>query len=265
MAEDLRLDLLDAEPHSSPGVVEHWDRHIPKSRPERFWEVALNVCDGRRLAAVVEARAADLGSLAAMSWWDHDDQAGAVDDLRDAFARLAPLAPIDEQALSAVQNWMEGRRGTPLPPGPRPWLSPLGRARWICLDRLSKDLFREGITDQIRRFSVLDWTAKLPLSSLAIDDRYRMIAWVLFKIEDPSALDVDRVGHWLVGAGLLDVDRIVRWPDELAGLADVSPRIGATAPGSPASSATRWGGCSSTSARGRRGESGGNPIPPGPG
>ncbi len=136
-----------------------------------------------------------------------------------------PLAPIDEQALSAVQNWMERPRGTPLPPGPKPWLSPLGRARWVCLDRLSKDIFREGITDQVRRFSVLDWTAKLPLSSLSIDDRYRMIAWVLFKIEDPSALDVDRVGHWLVGAGLVDVDRILRWPDELPGLAGASPRM----------------------------------------
>jgi hypothetical protein len=225
IAEDLRLDLLDAEPEASPGVVERWDRNIPKSRPERFWEVALNVCDGRRLAAVVEARAADLASLGPMSWWDHAHHIGSVDDLRDAFARLAPLGPIDEQALSAVQNWMERPRGTPLPPGLRPWFSPLGRARWVCLDRLSKDIFREGITDQTRRFGVLDWTAKLPLSSLPIDDRYRMIAWVLFKIEDPSALDVDRVGHWLVGAGLIDVDRLLRWPDELAGLADVSPRI----------------------------------------
>ncbi|HEY2154011.1 MAG TPA: hypothetical protein VGH33_00175, partial [Isosphaeraceae bacterium] len=225
IAEDLRLDVLDAEPEASPAVVERWDRNIPKSRPERFWEVALNVCDGRRLAAVVAASAADLASLGPLAWWDYIHHAGAVDDLRDAFARLAPLAPIDEQALSAVQNWMERPRGTPLPPGPRPWFSPLGRARWVCLDRLSKDIFREGITDQARRFGVLDWTAKLPLSSLPIDDRYRMIAWVLFKIEDPSALDVDRVGHWLVGAGLIDVDRLLRWPDELAGLADVSPRI----------------------------------------
>ncbi len=224
IADDLRLDLLDVEPEASPGVVERWDRNIPKSRPERFWEVALNACDGRRLAAVVSARGADLASLDPLSWWDHANHPGAVDDLRDAFARLAPLAPIDEEALSAVQNWMERPRGMPRPTGPSPWLSPFGRARWVCLDRLSKDIFRRGITDQTRRFGVLGWTAKMPLSSLTPDDRYRMIAWVLFKIEDPSALDVDRVGHWLVGAGLVDVDRLLRWPDELAGLAEVAPR-----------------------------------------
>lgn len=225
IAEDLRLELLDVEPEASPGVIERWDRGISKSRPERFWEVALNVCDGRRLAAVVAARAADLATLGPMPWWGHADHPGAVDDLRDAFARLSPMAPIDEDALNAVQNWMDRPRGSSMPRGPRPWLSSLGQARWICLDRLAKDIFREGITDQTRRFSVRDWSDKLPLSSLPIDDRYRLIAWVVFKIDDPSAFDVERVAHWLVVSGLVDLNRILAWPDELAGLVEVSQRL----------------------------------------
>ena len=211
IAEDLRLDLLDAEPEASPGVVERWDRNVPKSRPERFWEVALNVCDGRRLAAVVAARAADLASLGPMTWWDHADHAGAVDDLRDAFARLAPLAPIDEQSPQRRPELDGGpprdaAAARPTDRGSRLLgRAPLGSASTGCRRTSSAT----GSPTRARRFGVLDWTAKLPLSSLPIDDRYRMIAWVLFKIEDPSALDVDRVGHWLVGAGLVDVDRIL--------------------------------------------------------
>jgi hypothetical protein len=225
IAEDFRLDLNGVEPDSSPAVVEAWDREISKRRPERFWQVVLNVCDGRRLAAVVAARAGDLATLGRLAWWDHPRHPEALDDLRDGYARLVPLAPIAEEALNGVQNWMEGRRAGEPPARSRPWLSPHGLARWSCLDRLSKDIFREGITDQTRRFSILNWANVLPLASIPPEDRYRLVAWVLFKLEDPSALDVARVGLWLVRSGVTDPARLADWPSSLAGIADVPQRI----------------------------------------
>jgi len=225
VADDLRSDLLRADPTAAPAVVDSWDRAVRKRRPERFWEVALNACDGRRLAAVVAARAGDLATLGPLAWWDHPSQPGGRDDLRDAFARLAPIAPIDEESLSAVQNWMD-RPAASGPParGPRPWLSPLGLARWSCIDRLTKDVYRAGITDQARRFSIRDWPGKLPLAEIPPDDRYRLLAWVVLKLEDDSAIDHDRVGHWLVTSGLTDPDRLASWPSELGGLAEIPSR-----------------------------------------
>jgi hypothetical protein len=226
IAEDLRSELFDDESEWSPAVVERWDRAISKRRPDRFWEVVLNVCDGRRLAAVVADRAADLATLEPIAWWDHPRHSDAVDDIRDAYARLAPFAPIAEESLNSVQNWMDRpRAGEATVRGGRRWLSPQGLARWTCLDRLTKDIFRGGITDQTRRFSILHWCGDLPIASLPLDDRYRMIAWVFFKLEDNTALDVARVGHWLVRSGLTEPARIATWPTALAGMVEVSPSV----------------------------------------
>ncbi len=224
IARSLRLDLEAVKTADAPAVVGRWDKGLYQRHPSRFWEVVLNVCDGLRLSMVVQARADDLQSLGSLSWWDHARHPDAIDDLRDAFTRLIPFVPLDEDRLSAVQNWMERPRGyEAAPKGTKPWLSMLGLARWTCLDQLTREIYRKGATDLGRRFSILDWTRdKLPLSGIHEDDRYRLVAWLIFKLDDPSALDIDRVAYWLVKSGLTELDRITAWHKELDGLSDVS-------------------------------------------
>jgi hypothetical protein len=218
-----RLDLERSEPSDAAAVVGRWDKALYQRYPSRFWEIALNVCDGRRLAAVVQARASDLQSLGPLAWWNHRQYPDASNDIRDAFARRIPLAPLDENALSSVQNWMDQPRGSESPPkGARPWISTPGLARWTCIDHLTKDIFRDGLTDQTRRFSILEWVkGKLPLSGISEDDGYQLVAWVVFQLDDPSALDFDRVAYWLVKSGLTEPERITAWAEELRDMIDV--------------------------------------------
>ena len=222
LLEDLRLDLIDEEPSASPIIVERWDRALNSVYPDRFWEVVLNACDGRRLSEVVSLRAKDLQSLGRLRWWDHLLYPDASNDLRDAFARFIPLAPLNENSLADIQSWMRSKRGFDGNlQGDYPWLSDDGRKRWNCIERLTYDIFRKSLDDQARRFNVLDWCKHLPLSSLALDDRYRLVAWVLFKIEDESALDRNQVGKWLVKSDLTELDRVTGWAKELEGLVEI--------------------------------------------
>jgi len=217
LAEDLRLNLADAEPSSSPAVVDRWDRALSSLFRERFWEVVLNVADGPRLASIVSVRADDLPTLGPLSWWAHSRYPESRDDLRDAFARLVPLAPLDESAVMKISAWMNSSRGSiPVANGPRAWLSPLGLARWTCIERLTIELYRSRLDDRARRFNLVNWCQELPLASLAEDDRYRFVA---------ATLDTDRVGKWLVRSELTQLDRITGWANELEGLIDVSSSV----------------------------------------
>jgi len=121
---------------------------------------------------------------------------------------------------------MNSSRGSiPVANRPRAWLSPLGLARWTCIERLTIELYRSGLDDRARRFNLVNWCKELPLAGLAEDDRYRFVAWILFKLEDPATLDTDRVGKWLVRSELTQLDRITGWANELEGLIDVSSSV----------------------------------------
>ena len=53
LAADVRRDLAEVAPDEAPEVLARWDRQLAKERPERFFELFLNACDGPRLAACV--------------------------------------------------------------------------------------------------------------------------------------------------------------------------------------------------------------------
>jgi hypothetical protein len=268
LAEDFRLDLLEEKPEASGAIAERWDHNITAIQRDRFWEVILNVCDGRRLAAIIPSRVSDLVTLKPLHWWDHRHHSGASDDIRDAFARLVPIGPLnmapfaeDEKTLDSLIRWMGSE--TPnlsLNHGgalrvdldqTTVRLSDLGRARWNCIERLTMDAFRRGIDEKARCFNIQGWCVKvrefssdpggkplyrLPLAQIAVDDRYRVLAWVLFKLEDRTSIKLDagssvnllyddlwfaRVAQWLVRCGVHDLTRISNWPSELAGLVEV--------------------------------------------
>ena len=91
------------------GLVQAGARVMISSRKvDELEQTARELSDDGTCMAVP----ADLSTLGPLPWWGHRDHPGAVDDLRDAFARLAPLAPIDEEALTAVQNWMDRPRAS---------------------------------------------------------------------------------------------------------------------------------------------------------
>ena len=219
-------DLDGVDPAEAPAVIGRWDAALYKRHPSRFWEVALNGCDGRRLASIVGARAADLETVGHLSWWEHRLCPGARDDLRDAYARLMPLRPIEEGTLCAVEAWMSpspGDKSSHL--RPVAGISPLGLARWTCIVRLSREVDATHLSPIDRRFHIREWCHQLPLSEIAEDDRYRLLAWVIRRLDDPSTLDVNPVGKWLVKSGLTDLNRVTRWYEELGGLIEVSAAL----------------------------------------
>lgn len=210
---DLRRDLARAGAAGAVDRVEVWDRTLSKPRPERFFELVGNTCDPPSLARVVAARVPDLRSLPApLPWWDHARHPGGLDDLRDGFARTVPMAPLPADALVPLRDWLKAG------------VSPEGAARWRCLDGLSV-IFREGETGSSRARFVRDWAmldaGRQPLAGVSADDRHRFAAWVILGLDDPEAVEVAPLAWWLERAGVRDADRLSRWADELAGLAEV--------------------------------------------
>ncbi|WP_254054038.1 hypothetical protein [Singulisphaera sp. GP187] len=244
LAADVRRELVGKSIPARLESLQVWDKSLTKGmHTGRFFEVWLNVCDGPTLAATVAARAADLKSLGSILWWHANDDPDACHDLRDAFATLSPMAPLPEDGLTAVQNWMRPNRpaqyraddeGLALPdspghaasraPGESPFLSRQGAARWRCLEALSA-LYRTGIGSTSCWQSLAGWKHVLPLGELETADRYRFVAWFIFRVDEFEPFQIARFAKWLFECGLSDVDRLTRWAEELGENEAVSDAI----------------------------------------
>jgi hypothetical protein len=227
---DIRRDLQDIPRSSRLEALERWDRHLSKGlHSARFFEVWLNACDGATLAAVVSARAADLRSLGELRWWEASRPPDARDDLRDALARLAPMAPLSPASLSAIRDWL----GAELGPRPRASasgheeriaarLSPLGFRRWQFIEILSKLQSTEFDVETCWRI-LADWSRGHSLDELELDDRYRVLAALIVRLAHAESFQIARLAKWLVEGGVVDVDRIGRWAEELEGVVAIPP------------------------------------------
>ncbi len=222
LAADVGRDLAEVAPDEAPEVLARWDRKLAQDRPERLFELVLNASDGRRLAASVGARAADLKTLPPLPWWDHARHPSGRDDLRDGYARIAPLAPLAEGRLFQVRAWVEGtsrRPGVPEGDGP-PGLSAFGSARWRSLVELT-NYRNAGRDPSVRWPIVLGWKDKLPLGDLSADDRHRFLAWVIEGLDEAESYQLAQLAAWLKKGGMKDPARVARWAEEIEGLAEI--------------------------------------------
>ncbi len=209
LAADARRELAAGPAEGAADVVDRWDNKLSQGKPERFFALMLNACDGERLAGVVSARALDLKTLPPLPWWRHDRHPGAIDDLRDAYARTVPLAPLPVGGLSKVRAWIG-----------QGWMSDPGLARWRCLEGITN--FQHAGADASARWPVVvAWEADLPLDQIDADDRHRFVAWVVAGLDEAEPFQVARLAKWLFRSGLEDPDRLNRWADEPVGLAEV--------------------------------------------
>jgi hypothetical protein len=249
LAADIGRDLHGRTESETLVALDYWDRRLVKGvHASRFFEVWLNMCEGPALAACVAARAGDLKTLPALPWWRYREHPGATDDLRDAFARLAPMAPLDEHALAPVQAWMrkESRAAAfapaqvapsdlvPLDDEPaaspaRPAataaattrISDQGRCRWRCVEALSA-FHRPGLGADACWQVVEGWYHDLSLGALDDDDRYIFLAWLIPRLEGNDSLRIARLANWLVRSGLAEPDRLTGWAEELARWSEAS-------------------------------------------
>jgi hypothetical protein len=246
LAVDIGTDLEGRDGVGSREVLDEWDHKLDKGlHTTRFYELWLNVSEGSALTAAVSSRAGDLRTLGDLPWWSWQEHPGACDDVRDRFARLAPLTPLAEATLAAVQDWMRRPRRSvvglveapaagdvdliPLAEDDLPWarkvgsgvspLSDLGRARWRCLEALAT-LHRAGLDEPARWQTVVAWRPGLPLGDLELGDRYRFLAWIIASLSELEYHQVARLANWLVELGLNDTDRIARWAEELSDAGD---------------------------------------------
>jgi hypothetical protein len=212
---DVRRDLADAKVKQAAEVLARWDQRLTQEKPDRFFELFLNACDPVRLGVVVSARAADLKTLR-LPWWDHPRQPEALDDLRDGYVRTVPLAPLEEGRLFVVRNWVEG---TSKKPGPAA-LSAQGVVRWKCLEALT-NFQNAGRGPEIRWPVVTSWEADLPVQALPIDDRYRLLAWVILGIDAAESYQLSRLATWLKRSGFKDPPRLAQWAEEIENLVEI--------------------------------------------
>ncbi len=218
---DLKRDLNAAAASSAPEVILEWDRRLTKDRPERFWTVALNACDPPRMLAVVAARAADLKSLPALPWWSRPGS-GGPNDLREAFARAAPLGPLPEGTAFQVRPWVAGSgKGTAVPE----WLSTQGWARWRCFEALT-NFIHAGTDGPARWPVVLGWgQADLTLNLLTDDDRHRFVAWLILGLAEAESFQIAQLAKWLHDGGLEDFDRLSTWGSEIGDAVEVGGQV----------------------------------------
>jgi hypothetical protein len=269
LAADARLDLSRAGVLENLDAFRHWEANLPRPAPQhepRFFELMLNVSGPETLVAIVTSPSANnsiptwaayLKDLPPLSWWPEYRPSDARDDLRDRFARLAPLAPLPEEALPSLERWLGPPLGkfsalmhqpeddlerdlVPLEKAHQAWtrlgaagfshLSPRGLARWYCLHRLTI-LNRAGQTEMGRWQEVLRWPeSRLPLRMLGSSDRHRMLAWAILRTDFWDTLQLDshdtflnRLAEWLCEEGfssLADLERLRAWDQELIGLVD---------------------------------------------
>ena len=274
LAADVRRSVRGQAPVAVVAALDDWDRSLSKGvHTGRFFEVWLNACDGPALAATVAARGRDLRTLPDLSWWDWRSVDGAADDLRDAFARNAPIAPIDEEALGAVQGWVRkgsirtarADAGRPAEPGddliplddepaaePVPVargpaassvLSEAGRARWRCLEAVSA-LNRRGLDTEGRWQVVEGWYRDLPLAEIPAEDRWLFLAWVVSGLGSAEEARVAALAAWLVRSGLDDPERVAAWADELAPFVELTDPAKHARAGLVSSLRSAWRGAS---------------------
>lgn len=243
LAADVGRELRGKAAGEQLEALEVWDRSLVKGlHTARFFEVWLNACDGSALAATVARRAADLRTLSTLSWWTADRYDGARDDLREAFARLAPMAPIEADALPLVQRWLRPAPGLPArsvddqliavedAPGAatsesseaNTVLSPEAHARWRCLEALAS-IYRPGLDPEVCWQRVDDWRKNLPLASVELADRYRFIAWFILQARVSNELGIEKLAAWVYRCGVKEPDRILAWTDELREIAEIEP------------------------------------------
>jgi hypothetical protein len=240
LAADARRDLRVASPENGVAVVNHWDDRLDKGGDSaRFFELVLNSCSrGSILAGVVTARAADLVTLGILPWWNSPKIEGTADDVREAFAREAPMSPLAEEKLHAIRTWMRRPDPSKLPTfeldgllepladevddptnhARNPLhLSPFALARWRCLEAISA-FNRSGLDDRARWEAIRSWIDdRLPMDQLDDDDRHRFLATIILRIEQFDETWIERLARWVVQCGIWDVNRVKDWPGDVAG------------------------------------------------
>lgn len=251
LAADIRLELNDLSPQDCLNALEHWDRNLSKGlQTPRFFEVWLNSCNPQAMPFAIAARAEDLRTLPPLPWWDHSLVPDAPNDLRDAFARFAPLAPLAETVLSPIQGWIRrpppprdhsGRvflptsASTDLLPidndpaplnirkiafeSPLP-LSEFGLLRWKCIEALST-FYRPGLAGDACWQVVEGWYQSLPLVSLETDEKYLFLARLIPKLDPPDPFRIARLASWLVRSHLSEPDRLTHWAETLTPSTDI--------------------------------------------
>jgi hypothetical protein len=220
-----------------------WDHALNQgAAAPRFREVFFNACDrscpGPALAQLLASRAAEIKTHD-LPWWDHRSQHGARDDLRDAFARRAPMAPVDLERLTPLREWLIPRilAADPLanidlrlddeagtgrqPRRDESRLSAVGLARWRYIEALT-DLEREGSDPGSRRETLKRW-ARTPIpGALSEVDRRSLVARLVYGADAWDEGLLARLASWLVHAGERESSWVADWPGLLQGVGEIS-------------------------------------------
>ncbi|MEW4567213.1 hypothetical protein AB1L88_05035 [Tautonia sp. JC769] len=227
LVDDLGRDLLADRPSRAIEVARRWTRVLDKGEySDRFFEILLNACDGPRLALIVPEYAAELWTLRPLSWWSAPRLDSREFDLREAFARQIPMAPLkDLRSRSYIEAWLTRQRPResspsirdehlpPLVPEPEPesrqaaapaGLSEEAELRWRCVLALT-EFHWDGKTSETRWNDLMRWRnpdrarEAPPVARLDPDDRYDFLSWIVMALDPPVGNDyaLESLARWM--------------------------------------------------------------------
>lgn len=250
LAVDLRNDLEASVGDDAVERFVEWVQKlsIPSDRPGCLFEIALNVCGGENLIALVSVYYGELNSLdQPIRRWNYDEASGESDDVRERVVFSAPIEPLSRENLRAMRGWLgktptnrekagesaeialaeyeEDGSGKVFFDPTYARLSDRAKKRWRLIEALTIFELSSDQPAETRWNRLIDSGVGPPSDESTVDERFHFFARLIYSSNDYPMDLVDRIASW-IGSSLSPLERLGDWADEFGFEVSAEKRVG---------------------------------------